>query len=321
MPVDLTTWRGAGNVSLDDISGNNISDILARIQDLQASERRMINELDAYTSTSGFVSSDPNLIRMVNNINNIANARISMFQMINQNAGIIQSGVSQSRIDLVSQMTLLDAVEDQLNQAKTKIDELQSTNDTKMRMVEINTYYGQRYEAQSNLMKKIIIICIPILIVFILKKKSLIPETIANYIIGIIVAISAFILMFNIWDIYTRNNMHFDQYEWKYESPSAHSPSIWEYNKQNMFNFDKLFQDLMSNLGICVTDKCCATGTVYSKKKSKCVLPADAIQGFTTMNNNNNPLEGFTTCTGLKGDLNGGEAILPYSSTMAFASV
>ena len=182
MTIDLSRWGGAGNATLNDISGNNISDILNQIQNLQATETKLISALDAYTSASGYVSSDPALIEMVNNINNIADARIAMFQTISQNANMLQTGVSQSRTDLVAQMTLLNAVEDQLNQAKGKIDELQSTNDTKMRMVEINTYYGQRYEAQSNVMKQIIMICIPVLILFILKKKSLIPETIANYI-------------------------------------------------------------------------------------------------------------------------------------------
>jgi hypothetical protein len=239
-----------------------------------------------------------------------------MFATISQNAGIIQTGVSQSRVDLVAQMTLLNTVEDQLNQAKKKIEELNSTNDTKMRMVGINTYYGQRYEAQSNLMKKIITICIPVLVIFILKKKSLIPETIANYIIGIIVAIGAFILMLNMWDIYTRNNMVFDEYEWKYDNPDAHSPSIWEYNKQHMFNFNNLFQNLMANLGICVTDKCCAPGTMYSEKASQCVLPKDAKQGFTTYG----AVEGLSTSAGLTGALYQGD-VMPYSPTMAFASL
>lgn len=316
MPVDLTAWQGVGNTTLNDISGNNISDILARIQNLQATETKLINDLDAYTSASGYTSSDPALIQMVNNINNIADIRISMFQIISQNANILQTGVSQSRTDLVAQMTLLQAVEDQLNQAKAKIDDLNNTNDTKMRMVGINTYYGQRYEAQSNLMKKIILICIPVLVVFILKKKSLIPETIANYIIGIIVGIGGFILMRNMWDIYTRNNMVFDEYEWEYESPTAHSPSIWEYNKANMFNFNKLFQNLMTNLGICIKDKCCAPGTMYSEKTSQCIVPSGAKQGFTTLG----ALEMMTTGTGMKGPLSGGN-IMPYTPEMAFATL
>lgn len=316
MTVDLSTWGGVRNATLNDISGNNISDILSRIKNLQATETKLINELDAYTSASGYTSSDPKLIQMVNNINNIADVRISLFQIISQNANILQTGVSQSRIDLVAQMTLLQAVEDQLNQAKKKIDDLNNTNDTKMRMVGINTYYGQRYEAQSNLMKKIIMICIPVLVIFILKKKSLIPETIANYIIGIIVAVGAFILMFNMWDIYTRSNMVFDEYEWKYESPSAHTPSIWQYNKENMFNFNDLFQNLMANLGICVTDKCCATGTVYSEKESQCVVPPGKKQGFTTYG----ALDGMTTGAGITGTLSQGD-VMPYSPTMAFASL
>jgi hypothetical protein len=323
MTIDLSRWGGAGNATLNDISGNNISDILNQIQNLQATETKLISALDAYTSASGYVSSDPALIEMVNNINNIADARIAMFQTISQNANMLQTGVSQSRTDLVAQMTLLNAVEDQLNQAKGKIDELQSTNDTKMRMVEINTYYGQRYEAQSNVMKQIIMICIPVLILFILKKKSLIPETIANYIIGITIAIGAFILMFKLWDISTRNNMHFDSYDWKYESPAAQTPSIWQYNKENMFNFNKMFQDLMTNLGICVSDKCCAKGTIYSTKKQQCVMPSAAIQGFTTYENSSNystTSENMSTSTSLKGTLLTG-GVLPYSPDVAFASL
>lgn len=310
MTIDLTKWGGVNNVTLTDISGSNISDILNTIKNLQQSETKLVNDLDAYTSATGFNSSDPALIEMVNHINNIAAARIAMFQAISSNSNILQTSVSQSRTDLVAQMTLLKAVEDQLTKAKQQIELLNNTNDTKMRMVEINTYYGQRYEAQGNLMKKIILICVPVLVVFILKKKGLIPETISNYIIGIIVAIGGFLLMMNIWDIYTRNNMRFDEYNWNYESPEAQSPSIWQYNKENMFKFDNLFQNLMASLGICVTDKCCAEGTIYSEKKSKCVLPADLAQGFTTLENMPPSAERLI-----------GGNFSPYSPDMAFASL
>ena len=322
MSIDLTKWGGVGNVTLKNMSGNNINDILNHIKDLQASETELINVLDAYTSTAGYVSSDPALIELVNIINSIADARISMFKMINQNANILQTGVSQSRTDLVAQLTLLNAVEDQLNQAKAKIDQLQSTNDTKMRMVEINTYYGQRYEAQSDLMKKIIFICIPVLIVYILKKKSLIPDMIANYVLGLIISIGTFILMLNMWDIFTRNNIHFDTYDWKYESPDAQTPSIWQYNKDNLFNFTNLFQDLLANLGICVSAKCCAKGTTYSDKTQQCVVPAPTtVQGFTSYENSANysgALDNIPNSPSLQGALLSGD-VAPYSPDTAFA--
>jgi len=300
--------RHASTFCCDAKGDGNISNMLENIENLQATETDLINKLDAYTSATGYVSSDPKLIGMVNNINNIADSRIALFQSISANADVLQTGVSQSRIDLVAQMTLLQAVEDQLNQAKAKIQQLQATNDTKMRMVQINTYYGQRYEAQSSLMKKIILICIPILVIFILKKKSIIPETISNYLIGITTAIGGFIIIYNVWDIYTRSNMDFTTYEWKYQSPDSQVPTIWQYNKENMFNFDGIFKKLMADLGLCVGDTCCAPGLVYDPKQIQCVVPpkptstanseAAAKQGFQ----NRMDAEGFATGSGgLKG--------------------
>ena len=252
---------------------NNIDEILANIEKLQTTEQQLISQLDTYTSEGGFTSTDPEILKLLGQINNIAASRISMFNIISNNATILQTGVSQTRTDLVNQMTLLNVVEDQLNQARQKIDNLYSKNDTKMRMVQINTYYGQRYEAHSEIMKKIIIICIPLLILFILKKKGLIPETISNYLIGLVIAVGAFLLIHNMWDIFTRSNMNFNEYDWKYENPAAQAPSIWEYNKKNFFNFDNLFDNLMDNLGLCIGDKCCSDGLTFDTKKQQCIIP------------------------------------------------
>jgi hypothetical protein len=291
---------------------NNIDEILANIEKLQNTEQKLIRELDMYTSENGgFVSTDPKIQELLQKINSIAESRILMFNIISNNANILQTGVSQSRVDLVNQMTLLNVVEDQLNQARQKIDQLNGKNDTKMRMVQINTYYGERYEAHSELMKKIIIICVPILIIFILKKKGFIPETISNYLIGIVIAVAAFVLIQDMWDIFTRSNMNFNEYDWKYEDPMAQAPSIWEYNKKNFFNFDDLFSNLMENLGLCIGDKCCSDGLTFDTKKQQCIIPeqkinplnasaaaaaaviassasASATDTFTTMNNNGN---------------------------------
>jgi hypothetical protein len=205
-------------------------------------------------------------------------------------------------------------VEDQLNAAKEKIQKLNNRNDTQMRLVEINTYYGQRYESQSNLMKKIIMVCIPILILFILKKKGFIPETIANYVIGIVIAVSAIYIITCIWDIFTRSNMDFNTYDWEFEQPSGQSPSIWEYNKANFFNLKDLVNNLMVNLGVCVGEDCCAPGLKYDSNKMKCMVPPKQ-QSFTTMNNQ---LQGTVISSSFNDDVVG---VAPYSYEMAFASV
>ena len=306
----------ANNASLcaAGVSGN-ISDIVANIQNLQTVEQSLIDQLDSYTSKSGgFVETDPIIVDIVTKINAIADSRIVMFKTISANANILQTGVSQSRIDLVSQLTLLQVVEDQLNAAKEKIQRLNNRNDTQMRLVEINTYYGQRYESQSNLMKKIIMVCIPILILFILKKKGFIPETIANYVIGIVIAVSAIYIITSIWDIFTRSNMDFNTYDWEFEQPSGQTPSIWEYNKKNLFNFKDLTKNLMDNLGVCVGEDCCAPGLKYDSNKMKCIVPPKT-QSFTTMNNQ---LQGTVISSSFNDNVVG---VAPFSYEMAFASV
>jgi hypothetical protein len=154
----------------------------------------------------------------------------------------------------------------------------------------------------------------------------LLPETIANYLVGTVVAIGGFIIMLNIWDIYTRSNMEFNEYEWKYESPEAKTPSIWQYNKDNFFNFDGLLKDLMRNLGVCVSDICCAPGLTFDKKKQQCILPT--VSANTANSRAAVRAQGFTSGRGLKGtvvasyyndDKDSQNGILPFSYDMAYA--
>lgn len=256
-------------------------DILANIQSLQDTEEALITQLDIATSSSNFNVSDTTNI--INQINNLSNARIAMFQSISDKADMLQDGISNSRTDLVAQLTLLRTVEDQLSKAKEGISQIQGRNDTQMRLVQVNTYYGKRYESQSNLMKKIIIICIPLLVFVILKKKGFIPETLSNYAIGITIAVGAIFIIRAIWDIYTRDNNDFDEYSWNYESPATQIPSVMQYNISQLKGITNPLKNLASNLGICVGETCCAEGLYFDKKKQQCTVPKttdNVTQGF-----------------------------------------
>ena len=240
---------------------------LEDISKLQTSEQELIAQL----TTAMNANADSTVTApIISQINNLSDARIKMFMSLSEKADILQTGVSNSRVDLVGQMTLLNVVEQQLNNTKLTLAGLQNKNDTKMRMVQINTYYGQRYEAQSDLMKLIIMVCIPILILVILKKKGLLPEMISNYAIGITIAVSAFFVIRKVWNITMRSNMNFDEIDWKIEDPSDYAPSIWEYNKANFFNFDNPIKALMANLGFCMGADCCSDGLYFDEDKQKC---------------------------------------------------
>ena len=269
-------------MSNGDEENTNIEDILNQIKGLQDTEQSLMTQLDIAASSAGFNSSDPEITTLLSNINNISESRKALFEAVSDKLAVLQEGVSDSRVNLVGQLTLLKVAESQLNDAKTKMNSLENRNDTKMRLVQINTYYGKRYEFQSKLMQKIIMVCIPLLVLFILKKKSMIPELISNYAIGITIAVGAIFIIRNMWDIYTRSNMNFDEYDWKYEDPSKSAPSIWQYNKDNLLKIDNPLKTLMKNLGICVGDDCCADGLYFDKEKQKCVIPSDLPNAKST---------------------------------------
>lgn len=292
----------------------SVTEILSSIEASQQIEKNLLLKLNQLTSTSTPVMDGTGGITdTITQIRNTSAARIVLFKTISDKSDVLQAGVANSRTDLVSQMTLLGVVEDQLNQAKTQINTLQNHNDTQMRLVEVNTYYGKRYEAQSKLMKMIILICVPLLILFILKKKGLIPELISNYAIGITIAVGAIFIIREVWNIFTRSNMNFDEFDWKYEDPTNQVPSIWQYNKEHMFDFDNPIKALVGNLGLCVADECCSPGQFYNKDKRKCMIP----ETFTT----GNKLQGTAIIAGGIIDPPMDGNVVPFSGVSDYASL
>lgn len=304
---------------------DNIETILTQIDEMQQTEQGFINRLDIASSVANFNVNNPEIHQLLSDIDNISQAREALFKSVVGKLGVLQDGVSESRVDLVSQLTLLRVVEDRLSKVKAQMSNLKNRNDTKMRLVQVNTYYGKRYERQTLLMKKIIIVCIPLIILFALKKKNIIPELISNYLLGITIAVSSIFIIKDIWEINIRSNMNFDEYEWKYEDPNVYSPSIWEYNKKNFLKMENPFKNLLKNLGICVGDDCCSDGLFFDKKKQKCVVPSE-IKPFSKPTST---IESYTNGNGLNGsvvakyddedkDYNG---IMPYSAVSNYKSL
>jgi hypothetical protein len=260
---------------------SNIGSILANIDKLQMTEQQLVAQLNAASSQPGF-KVDSTITNLINQINNLSDTRIALFNSIGDQANIIQGGLASSRNDLVSQITLLRTVEDQLDQAKKQNNLIQNRNDTQMRLVEINTYYGKRYEAQSNLMKKIIFVCVPLLIFVVLKKKGILPEMLGNYVIGITLAVGAIFVIRAAWDITTRNNVNFDEYNWNYESPATQVPTKYQYNRDHLFNIENPLKNMMNNLGICIGSNCCSETQFFDSEKQLCI-DNSMKQPFTTM--------------------------------------
>ena len=242
---------------------------------------------------------------VVNRINQISEIRMSLYKSLNYTYQSMQKNVNTSRSELVELLTVVSIVEDELNNAKIQLNQLYEIKHNKMRMVEINTYYGKRYKAQSGVMKLIIFICIILLVLAILRKKGLIPESIANILLGVVIALGGFFIIWRIFDISRRDNMNFDAYKWNF-NPDAKLP-LGEY-KAPEINLPKID---------CIGNACCTDGMIYDAKIRKCikgVAPETFVSGQLTKHCFTNKPEGKK---------NPMTSPIPYGSneTINFASV
>ena len=160
--------------------------ILNNIAHLQKQEKQLYDSLDN-------VNLNPAQKReIINRINQISQTRINMYSGLKDMYSFYQRDVAASGTTLVQQMEAVDILENELNEAKIRLNLLEDEKNNTLRLVQINTYYGKRYNAHSKIMKIIVIMCIPLIILAVLANKGLLPPNLYGFTSGIIIVIGLF---------------------------------------------------------------------------------------------------------------------------------
>ena len=270
---------------------HEIDSIIDAIKDSQKLELNLTNDLNALiVRIPHATDTEKEYIR--EKIAKSRTARGALWAAVIDRSKIINTGIGSARDSLVAQMSLLQITEEELVRVRQQSSDIKDHNSTMSRMLQINTHYGSKFEAKTELLKLSIKVTVPLILVLLLKKFEFLSNSISNILFSIIISIGGIILIRAMWDIETRSEMNFDEYDWKYEDPSTHVPSIWEYNKKHFFNFDNPMKILAENMGICIGEGCCDNGMYYDNSIQKCV------RGFIS------PKESF-----ISGQLNGTELI------------
>ena len=274
---DLTDTTNVDSAELQEVT-------LMNIQQLQKMEQKLYKQLEDMAANEPSAISKQDEI--VKKINDLSQMRSTMFGQLEDMYRGLSGRVAQSRVDLVDQMTVTGVVEGQLNRAKASLNQLTDNKNQKMRMVEINTYYSQKYRAQTDLVKTILMFAVPTLVIAILNKKGFIPKNIGNLLISIVIAIGIIVVFRKYWDISSRSNMVFDEYKWAWD-PNANKPTVLEYDIDQIegtsSSLENEVNSFAKDLGLgCVGQECCDKGTKYDEKKQKCEVVSE---GFKNMQN------------------------------------
>lgn len=245
-----------------------------KFNDLQERNNRVLDqigqlqqqEMELYEQINQANMNPENRTLMVDRINQLSQHRTMLYGTLKDQYEFQNQSVSGNITTLAEQMYAINIVENELNEAKNRLNELINQKNDKLRMVQINTYYGKKYGAYTRIMKIIVYACIPLIILGVLGNKGLIPSNLNAVIMGIIIVIVLFMVGGQIVDLSRRDNMIFDEYDWPFDKNAA--PKGESATKVNPW-------DLSGISLTCVGAQCCTEGMTYNSTIKKCVPKVD----------------------------------------------
>ena len=299
---------------LPNVQQNN-EQILNDIQSLQQMEQQLFNSLETNTTLTTEQQQ-----KIVEKMNQLSNMRINLYQTLSGVNNYYQNALSSSQGTLTEQSAAITIVENELNKAKKRLEFLEAEKNNKIRLVEINDYYGDKYAEHGALMKIVIFTLVPIIILAILNSKGILPTTIYLILLSIIAAIGGYFFWIRFGSIITRDTMNYQAYDWYFNADAAPTASL-----------DDDTDPWASNaMGTCIGDACCSNGQTYDESINQCIGNSTLnntsnTTSNTTKNNSNSKTkttEGFINNVLIKGSnkyktdftMNGDERVQPIAS-------
>lgn len=232
--------------------------VLSDISQLQATEQSL------YGSLSNAGLSTEQKQKTLEEIGQISQMRLNMYENLRDMSVYYQDNVSDSRDTLAQQLVALRIVDTQLAENKAKMEAIESQKVDTLRLVEVNTYYSEYYATYKNMMITIIFICVPIIILSTLTRSGIIPQGLFGLLVAIIMIIGIVVLGRQIIDLSNRSNMVWDEYDWSFntsEAPAAATTS------------DDSSTD-GSTTQMCTGEACCYENTTYDASSNMCIPTA-----------------------------------------------
>jgi len=231
--------------------------IVNDIQTLQTMEQQIFSNLE----------NNPNLTveqqqQIVEKMNQLSNMRINLYQTLSGVNNYYQNALYSSQGTLQEQTAAIYIVENELNTAKRRLEALDVEKTNKIRLVEINNYYGDKYAEHGNLMKIIIFTLVPVIILAILNNSGILPNAIYYILVMIIAAIGGYFFWLRFGSIITRDTMNYQTYDWYFDPTTAPTGSA-------ISSTDPWAS--LGSIGTCIGQDCCSAGQLYDETLDQCV--------------------------------------------------
>jgi hypothetical protein len=243
---------------------SNQEQILNDIQSLQQMEQQLFHSLE----------SNPNLTseqqqKMVDKMNELSNMRINLYKTLSGVNHYFEHALSNSVGSLKQQAVAIGIVESELNKSKQRLQWLEEERNNKIRLVEINAYYGDQYEEHAQLMKIVIYTLLPVIFLGFLNTRGLLPSFVYKALLVVIALVGGYYFWVTLASIWSRDSINYQEYNWHF-NPSKLPANLPAPNNSGGSS-DPWFS--ADGLGTCVGDACCSDGLTYDTTLNQCVAP------------------------------------------------
>lgn len=239
---------------------NNIQVLINQIESIKAPLVLSLNNANLTTDQK---------IDLTNRIAQLDAIKTSLLQQLVPAYSAFNTNVEISNDTLNKQILAREIIADETKNSERQLRLLNLEKLDKVKLTDINTYYSKKYNAHKQIMKTIVLICIPIIILTILGNKGLVPNTIIVLLLSFIIVFGIITIAYQIIDLSNRDNMNYDAYDWKFTKSMAPAPpsdtnTPYIENPWSLPTFD------------CIGAACCDTTTQQYNEIQKLCLPKTA---------------------------------------------
>ena len=172
--------------SLTDIQSRNET-IQTNISHLQQLQDDLKTQLDIGIANGTLTQDQINSLN--EKINGISEIITNLYKTNSSMYNFFQQNIASTAKSLEEQQYATNIVKSELHNTNNILWSHEAEQANKVRLIEINNYYSEQYLDRTNIMKSIILVCIPLIIILILKNKGFLNETIFNILFIIIIVI------------------------------------------------------------------------------------------------------------------------------------
>ena len=237
------------------------------IKQLQETEMQAFRELENKTGAVTLTPEEKS--NLISRINDLSATRETLYNSLYENHNFYSKNLTSAQHTLVQQTDALEVVERELNRTKRRVELLNEERLNRLRLVEINRYYGAKYKHHTYILKNITLMFAVLLVIVMMNNTGMMPPMVFKSLIVMVLVVGLYTIIKELFDAYTRDNMVYAQYNWAKISPDLEHPG--NLAQENIFDTGD-----DPNAGSCKDQQCCGTGFTWVPPPfNKCIANSE----------------------------------------------